>query len=260
MAAKLGPDIFVLPTASSNPGSPSDGQLYWHSGNKEIRMYNSSSSNWTVSSTSVAVNSAALNFMNHNYSRSSYTGQDGYSRTYGKLTNPTVNYAGNTFDRAFDGSVNHVLVIRHIASGNSYAGLGITVAPSITDAQADNNVGSSWYGLGGDWTGAASRSHYGAYFNSSSTNPPVSASSGYFYITTSGSGASRILQVRWSASYSADALNAGDEVQGGNDTPSGGTKFSTSVLPITIGTNDFAVAVGEAGSVYEWRIERYGTY
>jgi len=213
MAAKLGPDIFVLPTASSNPGSPSDGQLYWHSGNKEIRMYNSSSSNWTVSSTSVAVNSAALNFMNHNYSRSSYTGQDGYSRTYGKLTNPTVNYAGNTFDRAFDGSVNHVLVIRHIASGNSYAGLAITVAPSITNAQADNNVGSSWYGLGGDWTGAASRSHYGAYFNSSSTNPPVSASDGYFYITTSGSGASRILQVRWSASYSADALNAGDEVQ-----------------------------------------------
>ena len=259
MAAKLGPDIFILPDATSNPGSPADGQLYWNSSTKEMRMYNSSSSIWTVGSTSVAVNPAALNFMNHNYSRSSYTGRDGYSRTYGKITSPTVTYAGNTFDRAFDGGTNHVVVLRFLASSSAYAGVGVTVAPSITNAQADNSVGSSWYGLGGDWTGAASRSHYGAYFNSSSTIPTHTITDGYLYFYTEGSGASRTLQMMFSAAYSND-FTSGTELQGGNDTPSGGTKITQSILPITIGTNDFALAIGEASDTYEWRIERYGTY
>ena len=66
--------------------------------------------------------------------------------------------------------------------------------------------------------------------------------------------------MKFSAVYSSDFLNTGTELQGGNDSPSGGTKITQSILPITIGTKDFALAIGEASDTYEWRIERYGTY
>ena len=251
-------DVLLLDQNASNHSSTTEGALYYNTTDDAVRVY--AGGKWNNLSMLPAVTPAALNFMNHNYTRSSYTGQDGYTRTYGKLTSPTQSYAGNTFATAFDGASNHVLVLRFLASSAAYLGLGVSIASSITDAQADNNPGSSYYGLGGDWTGASGVTHYGAYFNSSSTVPTHTTTDGYLYIYTEGSGASRTLQMKFSAVYSSDFLNTGTELQGGNDSPSGGTKITQSILPITIGTKDFALAIGEASDTYEWRIERYGTY
>jgi len=251
-------DVLLLDQNASNHSSTTEGAMYYNTGDDAARIY--AGGKWNNISTTPAVTPAALNFMNHNYSRSSYTGQDGYTRTYGKLTSPTQTYAGNTFATAFDGASNHVLVLRFLASSAAYVGIGVSIASSITDAQADNNPGSGYYGLGGDWTGASGVTHYGGYFNNSSTVPTHTTTDGYLYFYTEGSGASRTLQMKFSAIYSNDFLNTGTELQAGNDTPSGGTKISQSILPITIGTNDFALAIGEASDTYEWRIERYGTY
>jgi hypothetical protein len=251
-------DVLLLDQNASNHSSTTEGALYYNTADDAIRVY--AGGRWNNLSMLPAVTPAALNFMNHNYTRSSYTGQDGYTRTYGKLTSPTQTYAGNTFATAFDGASNHVLVLRFLASSAAYIGLGVSIASSITDAQADNNPGSSYYGLGGDWTGASGVTHYGGYFNSSSTVPTHTTTDGYVYIYTEGSGASRTLQMKFSAVYSSDFLNTGTELQAGGDTPSGGTRITQSILPITIGTNDLALAIGEASDTYEWRIERYGTY
>jgi len=251
-------DVLLLDQNASNHSTTTEGAMYYNTGDDAARIY--AGGRWNNISTTPAVTPAALNFMNHNYSRSSYTGQDGYTRTYGKLTSPTQNYAGNTFASAFDGASNHVLVLRFLASSAAYVGIGVSVASSITDAQADNNPGSSYYGLGGDWTGASGVTHYGGYFNQTGSVPPSNATDGYLYFYTEGSGASRTLQMKFSAIYSSDFLNTGSELEPGGSVPSGGTRISQSILPITIGTNDFALAIGEASDTYEWRIERYGTY
>ena len=40
MAAKFGPDRISLPTATSNPSSPSQGDQYYNTSDDELRIYN----------------------------------------------------------------------------------------------------------------------------------------------------------------------------------------------------------------------------
>jgi hypothetical protein len=234
--------------------------MYWNTTDNHMRMYSTNAGAWVSGATGPVVTPSGLAFVGHNYTTGSYTGQDGLLRNAGKITSPQHSYSGETFTSAFDGASNHVLVLRFLATGNAYAGLGVSVASSISNGQADNSVGSSYYGLGGDWTGASSVTHYGAYFNQTSSTPPYNITSGFLFIFTKGTGASRTLQILYGTAYTADYENGGSEVNGGGSTPSGGTMLSPSILPITIGTKDFALAVGEASDTYEWRIERYGTY
>ena len=247
----LAPDSLRLPTASSTPSSPAAGQVYYDTTQGEARVWNT---NWKKLDTGTALEATTLAFSsNSRFTRASHTGQDGVARTYGKLTTPQISYSGASLSTRLDADYEHVLVVRYLASGNPYCGLGITIAPTITDAQAsvDPGNGSSYYGHQGPPHGASGATDYGMYFNQGSGYPSQSQV-GYFYFFTDGSGSSRTFQVRWSSSYSTDYKTVGNPASGGS------TNVRSWSNNITIGTtNDVALWFGEAGSLSEWRIERY---
>lgn len=247
-------------TAASNPSSPSDGDVYYNTTDNEVRFR--ANGQWRTQNSTLYVLNSALSWAGHNYTTGAHTGQDGLARSAGKITSPAVSYAGDTFTTAISPSTdgNFVLVIRYIASGDAYIGLGLSFASSISDAQAGTDVGTSYYGLGGDWTGATGVTHYGGYFNTTSSTPLRSSTGGYIYFYTTGSGATRKLYGNHSSTYNSDFEGHGDALDSGSGVPTGGTRIATSVWPITIGDNDIAFAVGEASNTNEWRIERFGYY
>ena len=249
-----------IETAASNPSSPSDGDVYYNTTANEFRFR--VNGQWRVQTSSVSVSTSALAFAGHNYTTGAHTGQDGLARSAGKITSPAVSYAGDTFTTAISPSTdgNFVLVVRYMTNGDAYMGMGISFAASISDAQASTDVGTSYYGLSGDWTGATGVAHYGAYFNTTSSVPLRNSTGGYIYLYTTGSGSTRKLYGNHSTTYNSDFENHGDALNGGGGTVSGGTEISTSVWPITVGNNDIAFAWGEASNTNEWRIERFGYY
>lgn len=246
-------------TASSNPSSPSDGDVYYNTTDNEVRFR--ANGQWRTQSSSLYVLPSALSWSGHNYTTGAHTGQDGLARSAGKITTPAVSYAGDNFTTAIRPSSdgNFVLVVRYLANGNPYIGLGISFAASISDAQASVDVGTSYYGLQNDWTGATGVTHYGGYFNASGTTPSLSQV-GYVYYYTQGTGSSRTLYGNFSTTYNDAFTGHGDALNAGVDTPSNGNKIETSAWPITVGDNDIALAFGEASNTNEWRIERFGYY
>ena len=247
----LAPTSFRLPRNAGVPSNPAAGQLYYDTTAAETRIWNN---NWKKLDTATALETTTLAFSSASrYTTGSWTGQDGLTRPNGRITNPQISYSGASLSTRLDADYDHVLVVRYLASGNPYVGLGITIAPTITDAQAsvDPGNGSDFYGHQGPPHGASGATDYGMYFNQGSGYPSQSQV-GYFYFFTDGEGSSRTFQVRWSSSYTTDYKTAGNPASGGS------TNVRSWSNNITIGTtNDVAVWFGEAGSLTEWRIERY---
>lgn len=247
----LAPTSFRLPTATSLPSSPASGQLYYDTSAGETRVWDS---NWKKLDTALALEATQLAFSSaSNFTTGSWTGQDGITRANGRLTSPTLSYSGASLSTRLDADYQHVLVLRYLANGDPYVGLGWTQAPIITDAQASvapSQGHGQYYGHHLPPHGAASSTTYGMYFNQASGSPSRSQV-GYFYFYTDGSGSGRTFNIRWSSSYSLDYKNVGAPAGGGstNNEP-----WSNSA---TIGSNDIAIWLGEASNTNEWRIERY---
>lgn len=246
----LAPTSLRIPRNAGTPSNPAAGQLYYDTNAAETRVWNN---NWKALDTATALEATTLAFSSASrYTTGSHVGQDGLTRPDGRLTNPQISYSGASLSTRLDANYDHVLVIRYLASGNPYVGLGIAIAPTITDAQAsvDPGNGGEYYGHQTPPHGASSASNYGMYFNQPSGYPSQSQV-GYFYFFTDGESTSRTFQVRWSSSYSTDYKTAGSPAGSGSNT----LAWSNN---ITIGTtNDIALFFGEAGSTTEWRIERY---
>lgn len=247
----LAPTSFRLPTNAGTPSNPAAGQLYYDTNASETRIWNN---NWKQLDTATALEATTLAFSSASrYTTGSHTGQDGLTRPDGRITNPQISYSGASLSTRLDADFDHVLVVRYLASGDPYVGLGITIAPYITNAQAavDPGNGGDFYGHQLPPHGASGATDYGMYFNQGS-GYPTQSQTGYFYFFTDGEGSSRTFQVRWSSSYSTDYKTAGNPVGGGS------TNVRSWSNNITIGTtNDVAVWFGEAGSTNDWRIERY---
>lgn len=247
----ISPSSLRLPTASSTPSGPQSGQIYFDTSVTETRVWNT---NWKALDTTRAFSVTGLDFSsNSRFTRGAHTGQDGLARSNGKLTSPQISYSGASFATRFDADYDHILVLRYLSSGSPYVGLGFTIAPTITDSQAavDPGNGSSFYAHQLPPHGASGATDYGMYFNQGSGYPSQSQV-GYFYFFTDGSGSSRTFQIRWSSSYSTDYKTVGNPASGGS------TNVRSWSNNVTVGTtNDIAIWLGEAGSLTEWRIERY---
>ena len=247
----LSPTSFRLPTNAGLPSNPQSGQLYYDTAASETRIWDS---NWKKLDTALALEATTLAFSSASrYTTGSHTGQDGLTRSNGRLTSPQISYSGGSLSTRLDSDYEHVLVVRYLANGSPYVGIGITIAPSITDAQAavDPGNGGDYYGHQTPPHGASGATNYGMYFNQASGYPQYDQV-GYFYFFTDGEGSSRTFQTRWSTLYSTDYKTVGAPSSGG----------STGSLPwsknITIGSNnDIALWFGEASNTNDWRIERY---
>ena len=156
--------------------------------------------NYTFTGTVKGVNAYSVfaetpadkSWTNHNYSRSAWTGRDGYNRSGGYIYSGNDSYSGEGMTTAFDGASNHVIRIRLqvIGGAAAYMGLAFDIADSVSDSQAATTAGDSIYGLTGTWTGASNVSHLGGYFNQTSSDPPYTQKELYLNIWTAGSGSS----------------------------------------------------------------------
>ena len=197
-----------------------------------------------------------INFYDgNNWSVNSHTGAgDSVERSAGEATSFSGVYQGVSLDRALDGSYNHVLILRAQATSDSYPGLGFSHKSTITDSEAQYNFGT----FHGNFDPLSSATTKVTYFNSASDKPPANASDFYIYCFTKGSGASRTFNMTYSTSLSttASTYENYDEVYNASDNSAGGG-LTAAILPWTIGTDDVAIWLGEAGSLHTWRIEYY---
>jgi len=190
-----------------------------------------------------------------NWSVNSHAGAgDSVTRSAGEATSFSGVYQGVSLDRPLDGDYNHILILRAIASGDAYAGLGFSHKSTITDSEAQYNFGT----FHGNFDPLSSATTKVTYFNSTSDRPPANATDFYIYCFTKGSGSSRTFNMTYNTSLStvASTYEAYNKVYNASDNSASGG-LTAAILPWTIGTDDVAIWLGEAGSLHTWRIEYY---
>ena len=179
----------------------------------------------------------------------SYTGQDGVTRSGGKSGPGTVGYHGVSFNRYFPADKDFELIIKFTKQSdgsspgeqNHYVGIGLVNGTGFTNSQANNlSFGPGWYGGDVSVFDGITGTKYANYYNSTDSgndNPPTN--SGFpLYIKFIRSGST--FNALWGGSYSSITNQVG--------------QLS---LPHSVSGKDIIIALGEASDTEYMFIEKF---
>lgn len=208
---------------------------------------NSSSRAFAVVVNYVVPQTTTINFASTSdvTSRSSYTGQDGVTRTYGQCGPGGNPYHGVLFDKYFPANKNFELILRlqnntnntQNLSAQTYVGIGYAYGTGYSDSTATGINATYWYGGSDPFTNIPNGTKNYNYYNTSGEAPPFNA--GYpLYLKFVRSGSS--FNIYYSNSYS----NISNQVGQIN-------------LPSSVNNQDIVLVVGEAQDAEYMYIEKF---